>query len=131
MEGGSVVPSITFCLSAVRCVPEKFFAEIEMVTSRAKVHVLQWDHAFQGYSRYRRGDWKKIEVRGRGGTDMAAPVDWLEERRAVGDACIMLTDGICNWPSERKFPFIVVIAGDNKGYGYKDPPWGKVVRIEA
>jgi predicted metal-dependent peptidase len=29
----------------------QFFSEIEMISSRAKVHVLQWDYSFQGYGK--------------------------------------------------------------------------------
>jgi len=106
---------------------EQFFTEIEAVCYRAKVNVLQWDHAFQGYGRYRRGDWKRIQVRGRGGTDMAAPVKWLEDQGLIGNACIMLTDGYCNWPEKRAFPMIFVIAREKTGEKAKAPEWGNCV----
>jgi predicted metal-dependent peptidase len=108
---------------------QQFFAEIEMITTRADVCMLQWDHAFQGFTaKYRRNDWKKIEIRGRGGTDMAAPVAWLIQRQAVGDCCIMLTDGYCNWHPEQSFPMITCIIGKE---GNIDPcPWGNTVWID-
>ena len=105
---------------------EQFFAEIEAISYRAKVFVLQWDAQFQGFDRYRRGDWKNIEIGGRGGTDMVAPVVWLEENGAVGDVMIMLTDGYCQWPDERKFPALYVITTDVEG-----PDWGHVIRMKA
>jgi predicted metal-dependent peptidase len=111
---------------------EKFFAEIEAVAYRARISVLQWDHAFQGYGRYRRGDWKKIDVRGRGGTDMAAPVAWLEEQGLIGDACVMLTDGIVSgYPPQRPYPMIFCLAytGDNKSF--KVPEWGNIIEIKC
>ena len=110
---------------------QQFFAEIEAVCYRAKVFVLQWDHAFQGYGRYRRGDWKRIHVRGRGGTDMAAPVKWLEDQGLVGNACIMLTDGFCNWPEKKGFPMIFVVAREG-GDELKDgPKWGNLVHMKV
>lgn len=110
---------------------QKFFAEIEAITHRARVHVLQWDHAFQGYGNYRRNDWKKFVIHGRGGTDMDAPVKWLEEQGLIGDVCIMLTDGIVSaWPKQKKFPAIFVIANENdNGAGVKAPDWGHTVRV--
>ena len=108
---------------------QQFFAEIEMIVGRAEVRVLQWDHAFQGWAKYRRNDWKKIKVRGRGGTNMSDPVDWLIENSCVGDCMIMLTDGICNWPEKKPFPAIFVIAGNNKSYGHGDPGWGRTVHV--
>jgi len=108
---------------------EQFFAEIESITHKAKVRVLQWDHAFQGLTmNYRRGDWKGFKVNGRGGTDMAAPVSFLEENGLIGDCCIMLTDGYCNWPHERNFPIIYVIT--EKKYG-TPPSWGTVVHLDV
>ncbi len=105
---------------------EQFFAEIEAISYRAKVFVLQWDAEFQGYDRYRRGDWKKITVKGRGGTDMAAPVDWLEENGGAGDVVVMLTDGYCNWPHQRNYPCLFVITTDTSG-----PDWGTEIRLKA
>lgn len=107
---------------------EQFFAEIDMIASRAKVHVLQWDHAFQGYSGYRRGDWKNYQVHGRGGTDMCAPIDWLIQHGAVADVQVMLTDGYCNWHDPCPFPMVTVITTPE---GTTDGPgWGHEVRMK-
>ena len=58
---------------------------------------------------------------------MAAPVKWLEEQKAIGDACIMLTDGICNWSTPKKFPMITIIANSKETKG---PGWGDVVYVD-
>ena len=108
---------------------EQFFAEIEAISYRAKVHVLQWDAEFQGYERYRRGDWKKITANGRGGTDMAAPFQWLEDNKCVGDVVVQLTDGYCNWPPERRYPTLFVITTDEKAS--PGPDWGVVIRMRT
>lgn len=105
---------------------EQFFGEIDAIASRTKVRILQWDHGFQGFKAYRTGDWRKFQIHGRGGTDMAAPIDWLMVNHQVADVQIMLTDGICNWHDECKFPMITVITGkDTQG-----PGWGHEVRLQ-
>lgn len=107
---------------------EQFFAEIEAIAYKAKVHVLQWDHAYQGFARYRRGDWRNITVNGRGGTDMVAPVEWLEQNGVIGDICVMLTDGYCSWPTRRQFPMLFVITTSEQ---HTDgPDWGEIVRMQ-
>lgn len=106
---------------------EQFFAEIDAISSRAKVMVLQWDHAFQGWGKYRRGDWKNFKIHGRGGTDMAAPVQHLIDKRLIANMQIMLTDGECGWHEPCSFPMITVItapAGSRDG-----PGWGHEVRL--
>ena len=106
---------------------QQFFAEIELISCRSRVWLLQWDHAFQGYSRYRRGDWKNVVVKGRGGTDMAAPLDWLIENGMVKDVQVMLTDGVCNYAENKGFPYMCVITtpeGTTQG-----PTWGHTIRM--
>jgi predicted metal-dependent peptidase len=106
---------------------EQFFAEIDAIASRAKVNVLLWDHAFQGWATYRRGDWKHFKVHGRGGTDMAAPVQWLIDQKLIADVQVMLTDGLCNYHEPCEFPMITVITtpeGTTNG-----PGWGHEVRL--
>ncbi len=106
---------------------EQFFAEIEAISYKANIHVLQWDAAFQGFDRYRKGDWKKLKVKGRGGTDMAAPVAWLEENGHVANLTILLTDGYCNWPAPRNYPMVFVITGGQGEVAL--PEWGTVIRM--
>lgn len=108
---------------------QQFFAEIDAISSRAMVNVLQWDHAFQGWNKYRRGDWKKFKVNGRGGTDMAQPMQWLMDKRKVADVVVMLTDGYCNWIDAAKinFPCITVITTADT----TQPDYGHVVRMKV
>lgn len=110
---------------------EQFFAEIDAISSRAKTMVLQWDAAFQGYEKYRRGDWKKSKIAGRGGTNMAQPVEWLIQNNLVADVQIMLTDGYCNYTnaSNVKFPMITVITTPEGTTS--SPPYGHVVRMKV
>lgn len=103
----------------------QFFSEIEMISSKSKAMVLQWDSAYQGYEYYRRGDWKKIQIKGGGGTDMAAPLQWLISNKLVKDVQIMLTDGYCNYMENIKFPMITVLTDPNG----QIPNYGHVVRM--
>ena len=106
---------------------QQFFAEIDAISSRSTTHVLQWDCMFQGFAKYRRGDWKRFKIAGRGGTNMAEPIRWLKSNKKVPDVVIMLTDGETNWadPSEVRFPFITVITREHS----PQPDYGHVVRM--
>lgn len=107
---------------------EQFFAEIEAIAYRTRLCLLQWDTAFQGFiGRYRRGQWKKVKIKGRGGTDMAAPVEWLEQNGLVGDVCVMLTDGYCNYTQKKPFPMVTCITTPNGS----EPTWGRVIRMNG
>ena len=106
----------------------QFFTEVERICLHARLDVLLWDAEFQGFTRnYRSGDWKRIPLTGGGGTDMAAPVDWLVKHHAVGDCVILLTDGHCNWPAPGRFPLISVLSRPDVA----GPAWGKVLRLAA
>ncbi|MDB4489962.1 VWA-like domain-containing protein [bacterium] len=105
---------------------QQFFAEIEAIGHRANISLLQWDYRFQGYVNYRRGDWKKLKVKGRGGTDMAAPINWLCDNNLVKDVQIMLTDGECNYAEDKKIPFVCVLTNSSG----ERPNWGKTVLME-
>lgn len=105
----------------------QFFAEIDAISGKAKVNVLQWDYVFQGYKPYRAGDWKKFEFKGRGGTAMDQAVLWVVKNKVVPDCLILITDGYTGWPEKQDFPFITCITtpeGSTTG-----PSWGKVIRI--
>ncbi len=105
----------------------RFFGEMEKICSSARTDVLLWDCEFRGFTaNYRHGDWEKFTPDGGGGTDMAAPVEWLDQRKLVGDCVVILTDGHCNWPVKQGFGFIAVISGATAG-----PAWGRTVYLAA
>ena len=105
-----------------------FFGEIERICAHARLDVLLWDCEFQGFHRhYQRGDWKKIEMTGGGGTDMAAPVHWLIHNRCVADCVIIFTDGFFPWPEPQPFPMMAVLLP----YGHSPPPWLPTVQLPA
>lgn len=105
----------------------QFFGEIDYISYKHKVNILQWDTSFQGYSRYHRGDWKKFKVRGFGGTDMASPIQWLMDNRLITDLQIMLTDGYCNYIEASCIVFpIITLVTDSSGLV---PTYGKVIKV--
>ncbi len=109
---------------------EQFFTEIDSISSRAMTNILQWDSEFQGFKKYRRGDWRRFKINGRGGTDMAAPLLWLEKNRLIADVQVMLTDGFCNYleAEQVKYPVITVIT-QSQATGSAVPDYGHIVKM--
>ena len=106
---------------------EQFFSEVEAISRRCKIWLLLWDDQFRGYVKYRMGDWRKIKLYGRGGTDMAAPIEWLLHNHLVKDIQIMLTDGYCEYSTPKKMNLISVIASQDDNTQY--PSWGRIVNM--
>lgn len=103
-----------------------FFSEMEILQNQCTFSVLQWDHAFQGFwPEYKKGDYKRIQLKGRGGTDMVAPVKWLMQKSLLADCVIMFTDGYCNFPSPFGVPLLVVLTNENM----TPPDWIRTARI--
>lgn len=107
---------------------QQFFTEIEAINYKCKIWLLQWDEQFRGYAKYRRGDWKKLKLHGRGGTDMSAPIKWLCDNGQVKGLQIMLTDGYCDYSSERHMNLISVITTNDQYTNI--PDWGKVIMMD-
>ena len=104
---------------------ELVFTEIEAMSQRFKITLIQFDHGVQGDpQKYHRGDWKKIKIHGRGGTSFVDVLNYIEEKKLVADANIVLTDGYANFGPER--PYHVLWAIVNKEV---KPPWGEHVII--
>jgi predicted metal-dependent peptidase len=109
---------------------KQFFAEIEAISYRAKTWILQWDAGFQDYAaKYRRGDWKNIQIKGRGGTDMAAAVQWVVDNKVQADAVVLLTDGYTPWPEKTPFPMIFCVTDENQVENA--PEWGTRCHVKA
>jgi len=73
---------------------EQFFSEIEKILYKASINITTWDCALQDFiPTYRRGMWKKIAIKGRGGTgNFNKAVTWLQEHRVLGDTIIFMSD---------------------------------------
>jgi predicted metal-dependent peptidase len=108
---------------------EQFFSELEMISQKFKVTLVQFDHGYQCHDAYHRGDWKTLEVKGRGGTSFIEYFKAIEEKKLVGKCNIVLTDGEARHGEERRYPVLWVIMP----HGSKEsvtPPWGKFIFIE-
>ncbi len=72
-----------------------FFTEMEAIIQACKgsVNLLQWDTKVQSCAPYRSGDWRKIKVVGRGGTDVQDLFDYLHTNKMYKDLTIVFTDG--------------------------------------
>jgi predicted metal-dependent peptidase len=104
---------------------ENVFTEIEAMSQRFKITLLLFDHCVQGKpQQYHRGDWKKIKLHGRGGTNFVGLFDWMEENKAIGQANLVLTDGYDNFGPKRPYHIMWCIV--NKEV---KPPWGQYVCI--
>lgn len=106
---------------------EAFFGIIDKLSNRFDVHVLQWDGAYQGYHKYRKGDWKKFKIAGFGGTKMCESFKWLKENKLLRKLQIMLTDGHTEWVDSVDFDIITVITSSDSPTG--DPKYGYVVKM--
>lgn len=105
---------------------EQFFAEIESIMHSVRVTVVLWDAALQGVIKYRKGMWRSIKVAGGGGTDMAAPLDYVIKNNLANDAVVMLTDGyVSKWPSNKNIFMIFCITTMEDG-----PDWGETIRLK-
>jgi predicted metal-dependent peptidase len=71
---------------------KKAFTEIDALTKRQrKFFLVQYDAEVTSIDRYRPGSWKKIEVKGRGGTDMRPALEQMMEMRIR--RIVSITDG--------------------------------------
>lgn len=104
---------------------EQFFAEIESMSHHFKILLVLWDTEVQlGATQYHRGDWRKIQSKGGGGTDVNCFFDYLKAEGLMNTPIICITDGyVGTWPEDPKAPVFWGISTD------VTPPWGKVVRI--
>jgi len=102
----------------------QFFSEVEAVSQRFRIMLVQFDHEIQSVGTYRKGDWKKIKAHGRGGTCFINLFEGLEERNLVGKFHIVLTDGEACFGDERPYPVLWAIDGGVV------PPWGQYIKVE-
>ena len=103
------------------------FTEIEAISQHFSIWVGQFDQVVQGKpEKYHRGDWKNIELKGRGGTSFETVLLWAKENGAVAQVNLVLTDGYANFGENPGFPVIWGIVNNDERV---EPPYGDVVRI--
>ena len=72
---------------------KSFFKEIETITRDiSKFKVIQCDADIKAINHYKRGDYKKIDLKGRGGTDFQPVFDWIREHKEADSLLIYFTD---------------------------------------
>lgn len=108
---------------------EQFFSELELISQKFKITLVQFDHGYQRHDNYHRGDWKRIPIAGRGGTSFIEFFKAIEEKQLVGKCNIILTDGEAPWGEERPYPVLWVIMPHGKKE-HVTPAWGKYLFIE-
>jgi len=74
---------------------KQFFTEIEtIVKDVSSLTVIQWDTDIKGvWKEYKKGDFRKIKVKGRGGTAVQCIFDWMIENKRKEDLLLNFTDG--------------------------------------
>lgn len=105
----------------------QFFAEIEaIVRDFSKLTIFQWDTKIKStIKNYRRGKWKDIEIKGRGGTDPQCVFDWMEANNKYKYTLVMLTDGDFSYKFEPyRAKTVWCVTRDNN-----NPPHGRVIHL--
>lgn len=80
----------------------QFFSEIEKICKdMSQLVVLQWDTRVAAVEyKYVKGGWKRIEVKGRGGTDVQCVFEWMKENHYNKYPLVNFTDGWFNYGFE-------------------------------
>jgi len=78
---------------------QMFFNEIEsIVRDKDKLTILECDTEINKvYENYRRGDYKRIRLHGRGGTNFGPVFDWMKEHKKSKSMLIYFTDLWAPW----------------------------------
>ena len=94
-----------------------FFGQIEkIVKDYSQMTLIQWDTAVKNVSQYRKGDWRKIKVHGRGGTDVQDLYNHVHEKMKNTSILVNFTDGYFNWDIDHYgIPTIWVFNGEFEG----------------
>jgi predicted metal-dependent peptidase len=108
---------------------QMFFGQIEkIIKDYSQVTLVQWDTKVQDVSKYNKGDWRKIKVHGRGGTDVQDLYNYIKGKLKNTSILVNFTDGFFNWEIEHyNIPTIWAIIGA----GGIEIPFGKKVDIIA
>jgi predicted metal-dependent peptidase len=75
---------------------KQFFTEIDNLASNFDINLIQFDCEIQSVSKYKRGNWRSIEVTGRGGTDIQPFLDEVSKNKKP-KVNIIFTDGYFDW----------------------------------
>lgn len=76
---------------------KEFFTEIEHFSRQYEINLIQFDCEVKSEQKYTPGLWKKIQIQGRGGTDIACFYNYLDKKKSDETLNVILTDGEFNW----------------------------------
>lgn len=106
----------------------RFFTEVEkIVKDFNQLSVIQCDADIQDvWPKYKKGDYKKIELKGRGGTAVQPVFDWIQENHFTKYPLIYFTDGYFdnNFDTHGVNVVWAVCGSEN------EPPHGQTIFIE-
>lgn len=107
---------------------QQFFTEIEAIVREVSMlTVVLWDTEIKGvWPEYKKGDWQKIEIAGRGGTSTQLVFDWMVENKHENDMLIMLTDGDFSYDYDThgvETLWCVTVPNN-------EPPGGEVIHVD-
>ncbi len=109
----------------------RVFAEIEAMSQHFKITILVFDVIVHSVSQYHKGDWKKIQLKGGGGTHFDASLTYAEEHNLTGQVNILITDGFDTCPPKRDYPMMWVVIGKSGQDHFKNKcTWGEIIPIK-
>lgn len=106
-----------------------FFTEVEnIVKDVGQLVIVQWDTEVQSVQKeYKKGDWKKIKIAGRGGTHVQCIFDWMQENKMTKYPLVNFTDGWFSYDFENHgVKTIWCVTNGNR----TEVPHGKNIHIE-
>ncbi|KAF2956017.1 VWA-like domain-containing protein [Marinitoga sp. 38H-ov] len=94
-----------------------FFSEIENLSKiyDSRIYLVQVDNDVQNIMRYGKGDWKNIEIKGKGETDLEPAVQYLEENIRP-EGIIIFTDGYVDIPMVKRRALFVLSSKYNNEF---------------
>jgi len=109
---------------------EQFFGELESLVSRhkSKTWMIQCDAMVHEFKEYKKGDWRKVKVKGRGGTDFRPVFDEIEKRKIQPNILIYLTDCLGTFPTNPpKYQTLWICTNEQT----MSVPFGKVIPLKC
>lgn len=105
----------------------KFFGQIEkIIKDYSQITLIQWDTQINSVKKYEKGDWKNIEINGRGGTIIQPVFDYVNEKLPKTSAIVNFTDGWFDWNINTYGIETIWALVDN----FEEAPIGKTVFVK-
>lgn len=124
---------ITICVDTSGSVDdvrlEQFISEIESISQKFRITLVQFDYAVQSVETYHRGDYNRLEIKGRGGTSFLNLFDAIEEKSLIGKLVMVCTDGEAQYPGPKEYSVMWVIFPHTTIESAPKPPFGDVIYI--